>query len=300
VGEDSTANGVLNASDVDGDALSYAITAPPAHGTLTLGANGAFTYTPAPNYCGPDRFSYSVSDGTCTQPVGATVHITVVCSNDAPTAVIKIHPDCDLSPYFSNKTVIANDVSNAIIRFDGTMSSDPEHDPLTYAWYADGSLTPFSTAAVNSNSLAVGFHIVDLVVNDGSLSGSASCVIQVITPCEAVEVLIGLVENSSLHRRDKRPLIATLKAACAKFERGKCSEGEQLLKAFKNKVRAQLWRNHRALAVQLISLTDRILDCIDCQKKRKGDDDDDDGGGDDDDDDDDDDDGSSGGDDDDD
>jgi hypothetical protein len=299
VGEDSTANGVLNASDVDGDALSYAITAPPAHGTLTLGANGAFTYTPAPNYCGPDRFSYSVSDGTCTQPVGATVHITVVCSNDAPTAVIKIHPDCDLSPYFSNKTVIANDVSNAIIRFDGTMSSDPEHDPLTYAWYADGSLTPFSTAAVNSNSLAVGFHIVDLVVNDGSLSGSASCVIQVITPCEAVEVLIGLVENSSLHRRDKRPLIATLKAACAKFERGKCSEGEQLLKAFKNKVRAQLWRNHRALAVQLISLTDRILDCIDCQKKRKGDDDDDDGGGDDDDDDDDDDDGSSGGDDDD-
>ena len=38
----------------DGDPLTATLTAGPGHGTLTLTADGAFTYTPDPNYIGTD------------------------------------------------------------------------------------------------------------------------------------------------------------------------------------------------------------------------------------------------------
>jgi VCBS repeat-containing protein len=82
------APGVLgNDSDPDGNALTASLVAGPSHGTLTLNANGSFSYTPAANYNGPDSFTYRASDGTATSNV-ATVSITVNSVNDAPTFVI--------------------------------------------------------------------------------------------------------------------------------------------------------------------------------------------------------------------
>ena len=57
----------------------------PAHGTLTLNANGSFTYTPAANYNGRDSFTYRANDGTLNSNV-ATVSLTVTAVNDAPVA----------------------------------------------------------------------------------------------------------------------------------------------------------------------------------------------------------------------
>ena len=71
------APGVLaNDSDVEGSALSAVQVTGPGHGTLTLNANGSFTYTPAGNYSGPDSFTYRASDGSATSTV-TTVSITV-------------------------------------------------------------------------------------------------------------------------------------------------------------------------------------------------------------------------------
>lgn len=57
-------NGLLsNASDPDGDPLSYRIVAPPSHGTLTAYLGGAFTYVPNPGYIGADSFTYQVFAG---------------------------------------------------------------------------------------------------------------------------------------------------------------------------------------------------------------------------------------------
>src|SRR5207249_11632699 len=82
-----SAPGVLaNDTDPDGDTKTAALVAGPSHGTLTLNANGSFTYTPAANYNGPDSFTYRASDGTLTSNI-ATVAITVAAVNDAPVAV---------------------------------------------------------------------------------------------------------------------------------------------------------------------------------------------------------------------
>jgi len=70
--------GVLgNDTDSDGDALEAILGTGPAHGTLTLNANGSFTYTPEVNYSGQDNFTYRVYDGTDNSILPATVTITV-------------------------------------------------------------------------------------------------------------------------------------------------------------------------------------------------------------------------------
>src|SRR5262249_12944449 len=57
----------------------------PSHGTVTLNADGSFTYAPAANYNGPDSFTYRAYDGTDTSNL-ATVSINVIAVNDPPTA----------------------------------------------------------------------------------------------------------------------------------------------------------------------------------------------------------------------
>ncbi|MBH9576064.1 Ig-like domain-containing protein [Inhella proteolytica] len=51
------------ASDADGDALSYALAIEPGQGAALVGTAGAFEYRAPAGFAGPDRFSFSVSDG---------------------------------------------------------------------------------------------------------------------------------------------------------------------------------------------------------------------------------------------
>ena len=83
--EDSFALVPLPATDADGDPLTYSIVEQPAHGALS-GSGASRTYTPAPNYNGPDSFTFEANDGT-TDSNTATVSLTVLPVNDAPVAV---------------------------------------------------------------------------------------------------------------------------------------------------------------------------------------------------------------------
>ena len=80
------APGVLaNETDVDGDPLTAILVHAPAKGTLSLNADGGFTYTPGANVNGSDAFTYRVSDGTADSNT-ATVTLTIGAINDAPVA----------------------------------------------------------------------------------------------------------------------------------------------------------------------------------------------------------------------
>ncbi|MEQ8829106.1 MAG: tandem-95 repeat protein [Alphaproteobacteria bacterium] len=81
--EDGTISGMLTAADADLDALTFQVTGNAANGTVTVEANGAYTYTPDPDFNGTDSFTVQVSDGNggvATQVF--TVNVTAV--NDAP------------------------------------------------------------------------------------------------------------------------------------------------------------------------------------------------------------------------
>src|SRR5205085_11367324 len=59
----------------------------PTNGVISgFDANtGALTYTPNPNFNGPDSFTFKVNDGT-VDSAPATVSLTVTAVNDAPVA----------------------------------------------------------------------------------------------------------------------------------------------------------------------------------------------------------------------
>jgi VCBS repeat-containing protein len=83
--EDTAVSGQVTLGDVDGDALTASLQTAPGHGSVTVNADGSYTYTPAANYAGADSFVVLVDDGhggTTT----AAVNVTVTAVNDAPTA----------------------------------------------------------------------------------------------------------------------------------------------------------------------------------------------------------------------
>ncbi|MEA2138176.1 MAG: hypothetical protein QOG56_1326, partial [Solirubrobacteraceae bacterium] len=80
--EDTAAAITLAGSDPDGDPLTFAIAAAPAHGVLG-GTAPNLTYTPVADYEGPDAFTFTVSDGSLISAT-ATVSITVSAVDDPP------------------------------------------------------------------------------------------------------------------------------------------------------------------------------------------------------------------------
>ena len=81
--------GVLaNDTDANGDVLSAVLASGPAHGTLSLNANGGFVYTPTTGYSGADSFTYQASDGALLSGV-TTVNLTVTAPvNSPPVATV--------------------------------------------------------------------------------------------------------------------------------------------------------------------------------------------------------------------
>ncbi|MCB2074239.1 MAG: tandem-95 repeat protein, partial [Novosphingobium sp.] len=82
------------ASDAEGDVLTYSA-GTDAHGSVTGGSGGVFTYTPSANFSGTDSFVVNVSDGnggTATQ----TVNVTVI-SAEAALSTLRLFASDDFS-----------------------------------------------------------------------------------------------------------------------------------------------------------------------------------------------------------
>jgi VCBS repeat-containing protein len=81
------AHGVLaNDTDPNNDTLTAQLAAGPAHGTLTLNADGSFEYHASANYNGADSFSYVASDGFGGLSAATVVQLSIAPVNDAPVA----------------------------------------------------------------------------------------------------------------------------------------------------------------------------------------------------------------------
>lgn len=81
------ASGVLaNDSDPDNDLLAAVYVSGPTNGSLTLAADGSFTYTSGPGFFGDATFTYHATDGVGNSTPDTTVTITV--TSDAPVVTL--------------------------------------------------------------------------------------------------------------------------------------------------------------------------------------------------------------------
>ena len=77
---------LLDVIDPDEDALTAVLASEPAHGALSLQANGAFVYTPETNFHGMDSFAFFAFDGEWNSR-SILVSLEVQPLPDAPLAV---------------------------------------------------------------------------------------------------------------------------------------------------------------------------------------------------------------------
>lgn len=104
---------LINDYDPDtGDVLTVNTTpiVGPSNGSLTLNANGSFTYTPTLDFFGTDSFTYEVSDGRRVAQAVATLNIANV--NDDPAATnddYVVDEDTTLSPVLNVDDLRFND-----------------------------------------------------------------------------------------------------------------------------------------------------------------------------------------------
>jgi len=96
----------------------------PAHGTLTNHNDGTFTYTPDPDYNGPDGFTYEICDteGLCDT---ATVTIDVIGVNDAPVVSVDLtEQTVQYSDGIADITISASDVDSSSLTISTSWRKD--------------------------------------------------------------------------------------------------------------------------------------------------------------------------------
>ncbi|MDM8523903.1 Ig-like domain-containing protein [Desulfococcaceae bacterium HSG8] len=169
--EDTAAEGMLNASDADGDNLAYRIVTRGEKGTVTLTgiSSGAFVYKPDADVSGTDSFMFRVSDGISDSE---TAEMTVIIRpvNDPPSADAGQDQTAD-----EGETVM----------LDTSDSYDPDDGIAAYLWeQTDGtevilsdetaSHPEFAAPDAGPDGVSLVFRLT--VTDHGGLQSSDTCI----------------------------------------------------------------------------------------------------------------------------
>lgn len=155
--EDTAITGQTVATDVDNTALTYTVTQG-ANGTVAIGTDGKYTYTPNANFNGTDTFTVKVSDGT--DSVTQTVNVTVTPVPDNPTADADNTKALTVAEDTAGVIVVAftdpDAPSDTNLKF--SLTDTPDHGKLTTN--ADGDLVYTPDANFNGTD-SITYTITD-------------------------------------------------------------------------------------------------------------------------------------------
>jgi VCBS repeat-containing protein len=164
----------MDATDPEGQTLTYSIVANPGSGTLSTVSGAAVTYTPAAGFDGDDTFTYRANDGLNDSNT-ATVTITVREPNVAPVANTDAYTGSEDTPLtVAASGVLANDTDANGDALTAAVETSPDNGSL--ALNADGSFTYTPNANFN------GADSFSYSASDGLVSSGAATVNLTITP----------------------------------------------------------------------------------------------------------------------
>jgi len=164
--------GKLKVTDPEGQAMTYTVVRQPRRGTVEIGEDGSFTYTPKKNKVGVDSFVYKTTDAAGKVSREATVTVTILKPSDAAQYTDTLGRDCRFTAEWMRHTGIFAGESLAESR---CFSPDrevtrgefvtmlvkaldiPPEEELVYTGYTDDIpqwLRPYLAAAVRSGLTA--------------------------------------------------------------------------------------------------------------------------------------------------
>jgi hypothetical protein len=248
-------------SDPDGDALTYAWTLTDPDGNAAALSNPAAV---TPTFVAALRGTYTatlvVNDGALESDPDL---VLVEVVNRPPVAVADVENE---PPVIVGQTVT----------LDGSGSSDPDGDPLTYAWTLTGpgytgealtGVSPTFCAATDSDYTAT------LVVNDGTVDSAptedAEVTVTAVPLSGALDALADDVEallaSDELNRGQANALSVKLRQAKRLLARGKTAEALDVLAGFRQQV-LDLWQLDgvltQAQAEALVASVDAITGAV--------------------------------------
>ena len=162
-----------NDSDPDGDIIStVVIITPPAHGTAEIDENGVITYTPLPDYEGPDYIEYIICDDG----------MPVLC--DTGVVIINVTPQPINNPPIADDDYAVTLVDTPIMIpvLDG--DTDPDGDPIAIVSIDEPPTN--GTAVIVNDSIAytpnlgwIGCDTFTYVIQDlvGGLTDTATVIV---------------------------------------------------------------------------------------------------------------------------
>ena len=135
-------SGYLNAEDIEGDALSFAIVEQPLHGTVVLtdAATGAFTYVPDHTFSMMDQFTFKANDGALDSTPGF-VAMTLFDGAEMLNA-----------PPMGSVTVRGTMAPDAVLTARHTLVDDDGLGEIFYAWQVSPDGTSDWTDIPNANA----------------------------------------------------------------------------------------------------------------------------------------------------
>ncbi|OLS40375.1 Ig-like domain-containing protein [Bacillus sp. MRMR6] len=165
--KNTSVGGSVEASDADGDTLTYAVTTAASNGTVVVDALGKWTYSPAAGFVGVDSFTITVSDGK-----GGEASVTVKVRVNEPPNTMPVVNEVDPVTTVKNTEVTGN-----------VAASDADGDTLNYSVTTAASNGTVVVDALGkwTYSPATGFVGADsftITVSDGK-GGEASVTVKV-------------------------------------------------------------------------------------------------------------------------
>ena len=119
--EDTPITGTVPATDPDGDDLTFVVGEPPKNGTLIVDPDtGEYTYTPNPDYSGPDEFTVVVTDPDGEETT-STIVVDVRAQDDSE--VLYLIEDSGVVTSFTE-----DDAGTTIVR-TSLIDDDVKNDP---------------------------------------------------------------------------------------------------------------------------------------------------------------------------